>query len=140
MIPFAELRQRVTAQDAVEFLGLKFVRSDAKNARQHRYSCPKCKTADKDPLAINMDTLGFTCFATPQRPHGTDAVGLVAHCRDVSMSEAAKMLADHFLTPVARAAPPIAAEAPTSKVFTVTITDKDGQVVGIGDICIDDTR
>ncbi len=101
---FEQLRERVSLADAISFLGLTVKQE---KPGQFRSVCPACKGSDKRDLSINTEK-GFTCFRANKR--GNDAVSLVAHCRGISQGDAAKELAEHFLS-----APRGSSPAPTAK-------------------------
>jgi hypothetical protein len=95
---FSDVKENVSIFQAAEYLGLKLVKSQPNGER--RYKCPVCETKDPDPLCIGDES--FTCYGTGKKPHG-DVIALVAHCKQISQTEAAKLLAKHFLATPTRA-------------------------------------
>jgi hypothetical protein len=87
---FEPIRDRVSLEEAIQFLGLKLTKQEGD---QLRYECPHCRGSNKRALSVNPDK-GFRCFASSKS--GNDATALVAHCKNISQREAARMLADHF--------------------------------------------
>ena len=96
---FDEVRERVSMQDAVNYLGLTLTR---KEGDQLRFPCPACKGTDKRALSVNPALGKFRCFAWDKGRGGNDATALVAHVRGISNGDAAKLLKDHFLSSAAR--------------------------------------
>ncbi|QOZ20840.1 hypothetical protein XI02_42260 [Bradyrhizobium sp. CCBAU 21365] len=104
---FSEVKENVTIEQAAQYLGLKLVKTPSSGER--RYKCPVCETKDPDPLCIGDES--FTCYGTGKKPHG-DVIALVAHCKQISQTEAAKLLAKHFLAaPASTATKPRQAQA-----------------------------
>lgn len=91
---FSDVKENVTIEQAAQYLGLRPVKPP-KNG-EGRYKCPVCDTKDTDPLCIGYADQAFTCYGTGKKPHG-DLIALVAHCKSVSQTEAAKLLARYFL-------------------------------------------
>lgn len=90
---FEDVRARVRMTDAISFLG---ITPTKREGDQLRFLCPACKGHDKRALSVNITRDLFKCFTANKG--GTDATALVAHVKGYSQSDAAKMLADHFLT------------------------------------------
>jgi DNA primase len=89
-IPFDELKQRASYEDAVEMLGLQLQTRGA----QFRGRCPACKGEDKDShraLAVTPGK-GFYCW---QSHVGGDQIDLVMHVLGISKNAAAQRLAEH---------------------------------------------
>lgn len=107
---FTEVKENICIQQAAEYLGLKLAKTAPSGER--RYKCPVCETKDPDPLCIGKDA--FTCYGTGKKPHG-DLIALVAHCKEISQTDAAKSLAKHFLA------------APASKATKPRQTTADGE-------------
>ena len=95
---FAEVKSRVTMQDAINYLRLG--EPTERNGDQFRWGCPKCGGgSDNRTLSVNL-VKGYGCFvgATGKEPKskGDDCIALVAHVENVRNGEAARRLKDHF--------------------------------------------
>lgn len=90
---FDEVRARVRMSDAIDYLSLK---PTEQKGDQLRFPCPHCKGNDRRTLSVNTAEDKFRCFTGGKG--GTDATAFVAHCQGISQTEAAKLLASHFLT------------------------------------------
>lgn len=101
MTIFTDVKENVTIEQAAQYLGLKLIKTAPSGER--RYKCPVCETKDPDPLCIGDQA--FTCYGTGKKPHG-DVIALVAHCKGISQTEAAKLLAKHFLASASTATKP----------------------------------
>jgi hypothetical protein len=86
-IDFADIKERVSLDDAAHMLGLKL--------KGGRTQCPACKGNDRS-LAITPGK-GFFCFTA--KKGGTDCIALLAHAHGCGMKEAAEMLLEHFPSP-----------------------------------------
>jgi len=86
-LDFAEIKQRVSLEQAMQFLDLRLKRSGA----QFRGCCPVHEGGDRT-FVVTPDK-GFFCFQSKQ---GGDVIACVAHVRNCSQREAAEMLASHF--------------------------------------------
>ena len=84
-IDFAEVKARVSIDQAVQKLGLKVVKS----GHQLRSACPACKTGGDRALAITPGKGLFYCFSAQS---GGDQIQLAAHVRNESAKEAAEWL------------------------------------------------
>lgn len=93
MTIFEDVKRRVTMRDAIDYLRLKAVEQ---KGDQFRFKCPTCTDNDGRSLAVNL-TNGFTCYAAKPKKSGNDCIALVAHVLNISQTEAAKVLAKHFL-------------------------------------------
>lgn len=88
-IDFAAIKERVSMEDAVSFLGLKQME---RTGDQCRYQCPACK-GNRD-LSVNLGKQVFKCFSWGKG--GTDSIALVAHARGIRQREAAVLLDQAF--------------------------------------------
>lgn len=87
-IDFAALKEAVSIEQAVSFLGLTM----KKSGDQMRSACPICKSGGDRALAVNIAKQSYYCF--PQQKGG-DVIALVAHVRSVSQRDAAQLLAEY---------------------------------------------
>lgn len=83
-IDFAAIKEAVSFEKAVEYLGLEMTR----HGQQYRGECPTCDTDNPRALVITP-AKGFYCFGDKR---GGDVVGLVAHCKGIGQREAAQMM------------------------------------------------
>jgi DNA primase len=90
-VDFAEIRERVSLEQAVQFLGLDLKRDGA----AYRGPCPHCASGG-DRALIVTPAKGFYCHA--QKRGGNDSTSLVAHVKGLSQRDAAAELQEHFLT------------------------------------------
>ncbi|MEK7994740.1 MAG: CHC2 zinc finger domain-containing protein [Planctomycetota bacterium] len=102
-IDFAAIREQVSLEQAMEYLGLK----TKKQGETYRADCPACKTNDQRSLAITPSKPGFYCHKA--RKGGNDSTSLVAHIKGCSQREAAAELQAHYMADVKPTA-----SAPTS--------------------------
>jgi DNA primase len=86
-VDFAELKTRVSIEQAVQMLGLKL----PLHGSQYRGACPTCQTGGDRALVVTPAKGLFYCFA---KRAGGDAIALTAHIRGISVKEAADQL-DH---------------------------------------------
>lgn len=84
-VDFAELKTRVTIQEAIAQLQL----TGTFKGDQWRGECPACKTGGPRALAINSAKQSFYCFPLGK---GGDLIALTAHIRGVSQRDAALFL------------------------------------------------
>jgi hypothetical protein len=120
---FEEIRERVSLQDAIQFLGLKLTKQEGD---QLRYECPHCRGSNKRALSVNLDK-GFRCFASSKS--GNDATALVAHCKNISQREAARMLADHFRLEQQTTASPGTVKKPQAGLAELDYLETDHEIV-----------
>ena len=90
-IDFAELKTRVSIEQAAQMLGLTLT----PHGSQYRSPCPVCKTGGDRALIITPAKGLFYCFA---KKIGGDAIALTAHIRGTSVKEAADELSRAFGT------------------------------------------
>ncbi len=88
-VDFAELKSRVSIEEAVQMLGL--VMKSGNN--QFRGPCPACKGGGERALVITSSKAAFYCFAAHK---GGDVIALVAHIRNCDMKVAAQFLAEQI--------------------------------------------
>lgn len=81
-VDFEQIKQRVTMEEAAALLGLQLIGGSA----QKKAECPKCESKS---LAINTDRRIFFCHSAKV---GGDVISLVAHCKDLSVKDAATLL------------------------------------------------
>lgn len=91
MSVFEDVRARVRMSDAISYLKLE---QTERNGDQIRFKCPHCSGNDKRALSVNVASEKFQCFTA--KKGGNDATALVAHCRGMSQTEAAKLLYEQF--------------------------------------------
>jgi DNA primase len=84
-VDFAELKTRVSIEQAMQMLGLKLVL----HSNQYRGVCPACKTGGDRALIVTPAKGLFYCFA---KKTGGDVIALTAHIRGSSVKDAAEEL------------------------------------------------
>ena len=89
-IDFKELKRRTNIEAVVQMLGLQMVQK----GDQWRSPCPTCQRGGPRALAVNTTKQSFFCHASGN-DYG-DLIALVAHVRDISQQDAAKLITDHF--------------------------------------------
>ena len=87
-IDFAELKQRVTIERAVEFLGMQL----KKSGHQLRGPCPACKDSGDRAFVVTPEKGLFYCFGKCRK--GGDAISLVSLVRGCTLREAAVFLSE----------------------------------------------
>ena len=87
-IDFAELKQRVTIEQAAEWLGLQVKKSGG----QLRGVCPVCKDGGDRALVITPAKGLYYCFGKCRK--GGDAISLAASVQGCGLREAAAFLAE----------------------------------------------
>ena len=87
-IDFKALKESVTIETAMVYLGLKGMTSEQGS---YRGSCPTCKAGGKRALVITPEKESFYCFTMKR---GGDVISLTAHINGTSMKEAANFLLD----------------------------------------------
>lgn len=90
-VDFAELKTRVSIEQAAQMLGLKLT----PNGSQYRGACPACQTGGDRALVVTPAKGLFYCFA---KRTGGDAIALTAHIRGIPVKEAAEQLDRAFGT------------------------------------------
>lgn len=106
MTDFADLKSRVTIEQAAEMLGLVLKQSN----HQLRGKCPRCQSGGDRALAITPAKGLFYCFNSSA---GGDLITLVSHIKEIPVKDAADELAEHFGIGKRQApAPPPAPKAP----------------------------
>jgi DNA primase len=90
-VDFAELKTRVSIEQAAQMLGLNLV----PHGNQYRGPCPVCKTSGDRALIVTPAKGLFYCFA---KKTGGDVIALTAHIRGISVKEAAGYLDRFFGT------------------------------------------
>lgn len=90
-VDFAELKTRVSLEDAMRMLGLTL----KAHGNQHRGPCPACKSGGERALVVTPGR-GFYCFA---KGAGGDQIALVAHIKGCSLPEAAAFLGGNSTVP-----------------------------------------
>ena len=90
-VDFAELKTRVSIEQAVQMLGLTLTL----HGSQYRGACPVCKTGGDRALIVTPAKGLFYCFT---KKIGGDVIALTAHIRGTSTKEAADQLDRAFGT------------------------------------------
>ena len=90
-VDFAELKTRVSIEQAVQMLGINLV----PHGSQYRGGCPVCKTGGDRALIVTPAKGLFYCFA---KKTGGDVIALTAHIRGISVKDAADELNRAFGT------------------------------------------
>jgi DNA primase len=90
-VDFAELKTRVSIEQAMQMLGLNLTL----HGSQHRGACPACKTGGDRALIVTPAKGLFYCFA---KKSGGDAIALTAHIRGIGVKDAAEELSRAFGT------------------------------------------
>lgn len=106
-VDFKALKE-ITFEQTIDFLTE--LKLHKREGDQLRFACPGCNSDDKRSLSINPGK-GFRCFESNK--HGSDAVALVAHVRNIPQYDAGRLLQDFFLAE-RRSAP--TAPSPAKKV------------------------
>ena len=87
-IDFVELKQRVSIERAVEFLGMPL----KKSGHQLRGPCPNCKDSGDRAFVVTPEKGLFYCFGKCRK--GGDAINLVSLVRGCTLREAAVFLSE----------------------------------------------
>src|SRR5665213_2152405 len=90
-VDFAELKTRVSIEQAMPMLGLTLTL----HGNQYRGACPVCKTGGDRALIVTPAKGLFYCFA---KKTGGDVIALTAHIRGASVKDAADELNRAFGT------------------------------------------
>jgi DNA primase len=90
-VDFAELKTRVSIEQAMQMLGLNLTL----HGTQYRGACPACKTGGDRALIVTPAKGLFYCFAAKT---GGDVIALTAHIRGISVKDAADELNRAFGT------------------------------------------
>jgi DNA primase len=90
-VDFAELKIRVSIEQATQMLGLNLTL----HGSQYRGACPACQAGGDRALIVTPAKGLFYCFATKT---GGDVIALTAHIRGISVKEAADHLDRAFGT------------------------------------------
>ena len=90
-VDFAELKTRVSIEQAVQMLGL----SLSLHGSQFRGACPVCQSGGDRALIVTPAKGLFYCFAAKT---GGDVIALTAHIRGIGVKEAAEELNRAFGT------------------------------------------
>jgi DNA primase len=90
-VDFAELKTRVSIEQAVQMLGLKMTPAGA----QLRGPCPACQSGGDRALVITPEKGLFYCFGAKT---GGDCIALTAHIKGIGNKAAADQLAERFGT------------------------------------------
>lgn len=85
-IDFAEVKEKVSFSDTIDFLNLDMKQS----GNQWRGACPACKSGGDRALVIT-DGKGWFCFGLHK---GGDQIALASHILDIGTKEAATRLAE----------------------------------------------
>lgn len=88
-VDFAEIKSRVSIEEAVEMLGL--IMKSGNN--QLRGPCPACQRGGERALVITGSKSAFFCFGSHK---GGDVIALVAHIRNCAVKDAAQFLAEQI--------------------------------------------
>jgi len=90
-VDFAELKTRVSIEQAAQMLGLRL----QPHGNQHRGACPACQSGGDRALIVTPAKGLFYCFANKV---GGDVIALTAHIRGIPVKEAADQLDRAFGT------------------------------------------
>jgi DNA primase len=90
-VDFAELKTRVSIEQAMQMLGLKLTL----HGSQYRGACPVCQSGGDRVLIVTPAKGLFYCFA---KKSGGDVIALTAHIRGTSVKDAAEELSRAFGT------------------------------------------
>jgi len=90
-VDFAELKTRVSIEEAMQMLGLTL----PLHGNQYRGACPVCKTGGDRALIVTPAKGLFYCFA---KKTGGDVIALTAHIRGIGVKDAAEELSRAFGT------------------------------------------
>ena len=90
-VDFAELKTRVSIEQAVQMLGLTLTL----HGSQYRGACPVCKAGGDRALIVTPAKGLFYCFA---KKTGGDVIALTAHIRGIGVKDAAEELNRAFGT------------------------------------------
>ena len=88
-IDFPAIKAAVSFEKAAAFLGIELKR----DKEGYRCYCPGC---DKDRVLFITPGKGWYCHNIKK---GGDVIYMVAHCKDIKQSEAAKLLQEHLMRP-----------------------------------------
>ena len=89
-IDFADLKTRISIQDAVEYLSIDM----KQRGEQLRSSCPHCGGDDRT-LVVTPSKNAYYCWSSKK---GGDCISLVAHVLDIGVKEAAAKLEERYGT------------------------------------------
>lgn len=85
MVDFAELKERLSIEEAIPLLGLEMRERNG----QYRSPCPACKSGGDRALVITPAKGAYYCFADKK---GGDVIALAAHINGTGMRDAALFL------------------------------------------------
>ena len=94
-VDFAELKTRVSIEQAISVLGLNL----KLHVNQYRGPCPTCQSGGDRALVITPGKGLFYCFA---QKTGGDQIALVAHIKGLGLSDAASFLGGTDTVPAPR--------------------------------------
>ena len=89
-VDFAELKQRVSIEQAASWIGAQL----KPNGAQLRSSCPICKTGGDRAFVVTPAKGCYYCFGECRK--GGDVIALVANAKSLSAKEAAEAIARQF--------------------------------------------
>ena len=89
-IDFAELKDRVSIEDAVSYLNIEM----KERSGQLRSTCPHCDGGDRT-LVVTPAKNAFYCWSSKK---GGDCISLVAHVLDIGVKDAAAKLWERYCT------------------------------------------
>ena len=107
-VDFAELKTRVSIEQAMQMLGLKL----NFHGNQYRGACPVCKAGGDRALVVTPTKGLFYCFA---KRTGGDQIALAAHIRGCQLREAADVLGGNCTVPRDNTVPGTVPPAPAVK-------------------------
>ena len=89
-IDFAALKRRITIEQVCDWLGVKL----KKTGHQFRGACPICSHESSRCFVVTPKLGLFYCFGHCH--NGGDVIELVAQVKQLSHSQAARLLVEHF--------------------------------------------
>ena len=98
MTVFTDVKERVSLQDAVNYLHLG--EPSHRKGQELRWACPACNSKDTRTLCVTLPDEGFGCWVGAsgnKAKNKGDLIALVAHVRGITQTAAAKELQEHFL-------------------------------------------
>lgn len=107
-VDFAELKDRVSIEDAVEYLGLEMKQGGA----SLRGSCPHCNGGGPRALVVTPAKAAWYCFAASK---GGDCIALVAHVLDIPVKDAASKLWERYCPPTRKSTVPSTSTVPEER-------------------------
>jgi len=95
-IDFASIKKQVTFRQALALLDLASS-SFNEDKQEHRLPCPRCNAGGDRAIVISEEKQSFACYAEDVQPRPSgDVIAFVAHIKNISMYQAAKLLNEAF--------------------------------------------